>query len=208
MMETIQEAKSDRLGKILQHAFDEEAGQPAPTPGLRPLSIVKKDVRLLPELQRQWSQVDNAAVEAIRPVVMGSAPWPILFHGPPGGGKTCAALCLADISETAWYVTVEELCDSVMGKGRIGAGMLWQRISEKDLIVLDELGCRSGVGDLEFSAVKRVLDIRETRHHRCLGAISNVHPEALIQLYDRRIYSRLTCGLVYQMQSGDRRRDA
>ena len=205
MMATTQEAKPDKLGKILRHAFDEEAARLAPTPGLRPLSIVKKDVRLLPELQRQWSQVDKAVIEAIRPVVMGSARWPILFHGDPGGGKSCAALCLADITETAWYITVEELCDIVMGKGQIDSGTLWQRIAEKDLIVLDELGCRSGVGDLEFSAVKRVLDIRETRHHRCLVGISNVEPKALIELYDRRIYSRLTCGLVYQMHSGDRR---
>ena len=60
-------------------------------------------------------------------------------------------LALCDISRTAFYVTVEELCDSVVGKGRIESEMLWQRIEEKDLIVLDELGCRSNVGDLEYS---------------------------------------------------------
>lgn len=195
----------DKFGEILQHAFAEETDQPAPTPGLRPLSIVKRDVRLLPELQRRWSAVEKPLVEALRPVVTGSAPWPVLLTGAPGAGKTCVGLALCDIARTALYLTVEELCDAVMGKGRLDAAAFWAKIEEKDLIVLDELGCRSNVGDLEYTCVKRLLDIRETRHNRCLVAISNVDAKALVDLYDRRIHSRLTCGLVYEMQAGDRR---
>lgn len=191
--------------KILQHASAEETAEPAKTPGLHPLAIVKRDVRLLPELQRRWSQVEKPLVDALRPVVTGSASWPVLLTGAPGAGKTCAGLALCDISKTALFITVDELCDIVVGKGRIDSETLWQKVTEKDLVVLDELGCRSNVGDLEYSAVKRFLDIREARRNRCLIAISNVDAEHLTNLYDKRIHSRLTCGLVYQMRSSDRR---
>jgi len=194
-----------KLETILQLAFDEETAEPAKVPGLHALPIVKRDVRLLRELQRRWSAVEEPLVDALRPVVTGSAPWPVLLTGAPGAGKTCAGLALCDISKTAFYITVEELCDVVVGKGRIDVETLWAKIETKDLVVLDELGCRSNVADLEYSAVKRLLDIRETRHNRCLVAISNVETKHLIDLYDRRIHSRLACGLVYQMQSSDRR---
>lgn len=196
----------DTFDEILRLASDEEtAAAPTKPPGISALRMIPRAVRLLPELQRRWSQVETPLVNALRPIVTGTAPWPVLLTGAPGAGKTCVGLALCDIAKTAFYVTVEELCDAVVGKGRIEPDALWQKAEEKDLIVLDELGCRSTVGDLEYSAVKRLLDIRETRHNRRLVAISNVEPNALVNLYDRRIYSRLTCGLVYQMQHGDRR---
>ena len=46
----------DRFDRILQRAFDEEVAEPATTPGLRPLPMVRRDVRLLPELDRRWSR--------------------------------------------------------------------------------------------------------------------------------------------------------
>ncbi len=192
--------------KILRHASAEEAATPAREPGLHPLAMIPRDVRLLPEVPRRWSAVEKPLVDALRAVVTGSAPWPVLLSGAPGSGKTCAGLALCDIAKTAFYVTVEEMLDAVMGRGRLDQVQLWERIAEKDLVVLDELGCRSSVSDLEYSAVKRVLDIRETMHTRCLVAISNAEPDGLLALYDRRIHSRLTCGLVYRMQAGDRRR--
>ena len=192
--------------KILRHASAEEAATPAREPGLRPLAMIPRNVRLLPEVPRQWSAVEKPLVDALRPAVTGSAPWPVLLGGAPGSGKTCAGLALCDIARTAFYLTVEELCGIVMDRGRIDQAQLWERIATKDLVVLDELGCRSNVGDLEYSAVKRLLDIRETLHACCLVAISNVEPDHLVKLYDRRIHSRLTCGLVYRMQAGDRRR--
>lgn len=193
--------------KILQHASaTEEAAGAVSAPGLRPLAMIPRNIRLLPEVPRRWSAVEKPLVDALRPVVTGSAPWPVLLVGAPGSGKTSASLALCDISRTAFYLTVDELLDTVMGHGRLGQAQLWERIEQKDLVVLDELGCRSNVSDLEYSAVKRVLDIRETMHARCLVAISNVEPDHLVKLYDRRIHSRLTCGLVYRMQGGDRRR--
>ncbi|MGI6417426.1 MAG: AAA family ATPase [Thermoguttaceae bacterium] len=193
------------FNKILSHASAEEKATPAKTPGLRPLALMPRTVRLLPEVPRRWSAVEEQLVNALRPVVTGSAPWPVLLTGAPGSGKTSAGLALCDISRTAIYLTVEELLDAVMGRGRLEQAELWKRIEEKDLVVLDELGCRSTLTDLEYSAVKRVLDIRETLHARCLVAIANVEPDHLVKLYDRRIHSRLTCGLVYQMKQGDRR---
>ena len=168
--------------------------------------MIPRNVRLLPEVPRRWSAVEKTLVDALRPVVTGSAPWPVLLTGAPGSGKTSAGLALCDIAKTALYVTVEELLDAVTGRSQLDAATLWDRVEQKDLVVIDELGCRSNVTDLEYSAVKRVLDIRETLHVRCLVAIANVDADHLVDLYDRRIHSRLTCGLVYRMRAGDRRR--
>ncbi len=162
-------------------------------------------MRLLPDLYRAWSRVDAKLVAVLRDLAVGKRPWPLLIHGAPGTGKTCAGLCLADVVETASYYTVEEVCDAVMGRGGTDVADLWRKIETKALVVLDELGTRERVGDLEYSSVKRVLDVRETKHHRCLVAISNVPPDALVELYDRRVYSRLTCGTVYHLAGPDRR---
>ena len=205
-METTERgATADRFDKILQRAFAEEAGEPEPRPGLCQLPLVPRSVRLLPALHRRLSKVERPLLDLFERLVTGAAPWPLLLHGAPGSGKTCAAVALADIARTAAYLTVEDLCDAVMGR-RADADP-WGAIEGKNLIVLDELGCRQKVGDLEYTAVKRVLDIRETQHGRLLVAISNVSPESLVQLYDRRIGSRLTCGTVYELTGPDRRRE-
>ena len=196
-----------KFDKILRRAVDEDAGGPEFLPGIHALPLVPRQVRLLPNLWRAWSKIEKPLVDVFKALATGKASWPLLLHGAPGAGKTCAALAMADIVATATYTSSEDLCDSIMGRGHLEAGTLWDRINSKDLVVLDELGCRSNVGDLEYTSVKRVLDIRETKHHRTLIAISNVAPDTLIDLYDRRIFSRLTAGTVYEMEASDRRQE-
>jgi len=136
----------------------------------------------------------------IKGLVTGMLPWPLFLYGLAGRGKTCAALTLADRVPGAVFKTVEDLVQLVL-RGNEGYG-LWQALKESPLVVIDELGLRSQQGDLEYVAVKRVADLREFRP---AVWISNQTPQALIQVYDERIYSRICCGTCVELKGKDRR---
>ena len=81
----------------------------------------------------------------------------------------------------------------------------FQRIAEKDLAVLDELGQRATVGDLHYSAVKKFADARELHAGRVAVYISNLGPKGFAALYDDRISSRVLCGSRYELKGRNRR---
>lgn len=158
---------------------------------------------LWPAVRRSMREVDPKLVAVFRELATGTQPWPLFLYGPVGAGKSLAALCLCDFTETSAMMTVEELCRHIMAGDPMRSETL-DRIERKDLLVLDELGTRQSVGDLEYMTIKNVLDTRH-RIGRSLIAISNHSPEVLTGIYDRRIVSRLTAGTIYHLQGDDRR---
>ena len=161
--------------------------------------------RILPEVDRRLDLVDQGLLEVFRALVAGRAPWPLYLHGPTGAGKTMAVLCLCDIAETAAYWAVEDLCDFVMRENPVEVQGEFQRIGEKGLAVLDELGQRATIGDLHYSAVKKFADARELHAGRVAIYISNLPPKAFAELYDDRICSRVLCGTRHELMGEDRR---
>jgi len=137
--------------------------------------------------------------ELFAKLAAGDAPWPLLIHGPVGSGKSFAALCFADLIPSARYSTLETLCNSIMA----GDPMPWRDAGE--LLVVDELGERSKVGDLHYTALKNTLDYREWHHRRVAIYVSNLSPADLCNLFDDRIASRLTAGSVFKLEAADRR---
>ena len=129
-------------------------------------------------------------------------------HGGVGAGKTYAALCLADFADSAAYYSVVDLCDIIMQESPGEVAAMWGKIADKELVILDEIGTRMRVGDLEYGIVKRVLDIREFYAGSVGIYISNVSPDSLKDLYDSRIVSRLGAGSVFQLDGPDRRRNS
>lgn len=154
---------------------------------------------------RNLRAVDPALLRVLGDLAEGRAPWPLLLYGNCGSGKTSAALALADIIETASYHTAESLASFVMNHHGHEAEAELDRIGGKHLAILDELGTRLNVGDLAYSVVKRFADVREIEARRVAIYISNVPPAKLAELYDDRIYSRLTCGTVFELTGDDRR---
>jgi DNA replication protein DnaC len=151
-------------------------------------------------------EVEPGLVKQMGLCVSGIDPWPLLIRGNTGTGKSCAALCLLDLVWSGSIYTVGEACDAVMGNGdgQDPKGQLARRLSEHHLIVLDEIGERVNVGDLEYTTVKRVLDTRE-KYGKALVLITNHDKDVLRHKYDDRIVSRMWSGTVYVMNSGDRR---
>lgn len=164
-----------------------------------------------PNKLRQLEGIDAKHRSAIRAVVEGKAPWPLLLTGEAGSGKTCAALCMID-AFGGWYLTVTQLTEMLIAaqQGRLqwSSGYartveeIWTAWERAHLTVLDELGGRK-VSDFHYETVKRCLDLREGRP---AVFISNLDIDHLIgpELYDDRIASRLAGGSVIET-TGDRR---
>jgi chromosomal replication initiation ATPase DnaA len=167
----------------------------------------KPERRLLTGVARSMGRVDDGLVAMFRSLVAGKAPWPLYLHGLVGTGKTRAALCLCDFADSAVYFTVDSLADMVMAKSAADAETQWEKIRTKALVVLDEIGEREAVGDLQATTFKKFLDSREWHAGRVAVYVSNLSPDDLPKLYDDRIISRLLSGTVHELRGPDRRRE-
>ena len=197
-------AQFDLLTRRHGYAAD---GAPEPDPnGRRELRLrPSAERRILPDVYRRMDLVDKDLLAVFRRLVSGQTKWPLLLHGGVGTGKTCAALCLADFADSAAYYAVADLCDMTMQQSPEEVAATWNKIAGKELVILDEIGTRTQVGDLEYGVVKRVLDAREFHAGHVAVYISNLPPKLLTALYDQRIVSRLTAGTVHRLPKGDRR---
>lgn len=175
---------------------------------------IENRVHLLSK-DREWSKISAPLVKVLHSCIDGKEPWPLLIHGPPGTGKTCAALCVLDLAQGE-YFTVADYCEqhNEAKAGRLqvsNGGQIWRPtpfsfrarfIDRPPLIVLDELGARQQVTDAHYEAVKFAIDLRENRP---FIVISNVKPEQIGAMYDARIFSRLAAGTVIEVAGPDRR---
>jgi hypothetical protein len=170
---------------------------------------------ILPDVPRFRREIDPDLRATINAVITGQGLWPLTLLGAVGGGKTRAALCLADgVVGTGWratYHTVGTLCEDriaaqqgrlVWGDSEISEWGFWARWRESILTILDELGTQGRVSDFARQTVQQAIDAREGKP--CVF-ISNMGLDQLSRLYDDRIASRLAAGTVYELTGPDRR---
>jgi DNA replication protein DnaC len=182
---------------ILEHT------NPETDSGLVEIQLQKPGKRLLEDVPRSMKLVAPAMVEVFRSLTTAKAPWPLYLFGPAGTGKTRACLALSDYVKGSRYLTVREACDAKMSDGDEAWKGDWA--SNPTLVVLDELGVRLKVGDLEYSVVTEIFDCRE-RHGKGVAIyVSNLAPKDLAKLYDDRIASRVLSGTVFKLDGKDRR---
>ena len=200
----IQEKPAAHWDQILQQ--ESTADSHSRTESFRKaLPLTSNNRRLLPRRHRRLDQVEPRLCEVFRKLATGEENWPLFIFGEPGVGKTCAALALCDVIETAAYLTTEELCDRTMAQPAGEVQEMWETIGQKHLAVLDEIGCRERVTHLHYSTTKRFLDVRELEASRVGIYISNVQPDDIGRLYDRRIASRMLAGVCFHLKDRDRR---
>lgn len=189
--------------------------QKSPDKGMHVLRMLKT-----PQLRHRLNQ--EREIELIRPelrlifkkLILGQSRWHLYMHGTPGGGKTCAALCMLDYTpDPCVYWTMNDLHNDV-AKARLGE--LWtesyppQKITEKEifsrivkanLVVIDEIGMRNNVSDVHYDALKKTIDLR---YGKPLVVIGNPDLDGIEQIYDARIRSRLYAGTLTELTT-DRR---
>jgi DNA replication protein DnaC len=130
----------------------------------------------------------------------GKSRWPLYLFGAVGVGKTCAVRAFADRVAQAYYWTIDRLMETVP----TGPPWLWYRAAE--LAILDELGLprvSDAARNYDYDCLKRFLDWRE---HKPAIYVSNHTLQAIEQLYDKRIASRLGAGTVFELRDSDRRK--
>ncbi len=147
-------------------------------------------------------QVTQPATDCVN----GHAPWPLVFLGEPGAGKTCAALCMLDFFGR-WYWIIDEwfrdVTDARLGKLQWSSGArktekdVWGGIEyhqhrEPKLVVFDELGARRAT-DVQRGILSLAVD---KRYGMPTIYITNLGLEELAKVYDDRIASRLSVGTV------------
>lgn len=162
-----------------------------------------------PAIQRQREMIFGEARSAIRRCVVGASPWPLVFWGRPGSGKTCAALCLLDsVGGLTVYRTLGDACDELIqamngeltwGEYKASPKAWWEKWETARLSVLDELAIREKTTDHEYNVVKRAIDLR---YGKPLVLISNHSPGTI---YDERIGSRMQGGTVVKFPDVDLR---
>ncbi len=151
-------------------------------------------------IRRLISQVNRDLLLTFAKLAAGDLPWPLYIHGGVGSGKTYASLCFCDVVQGAGYFTCDEIADAIMNGGS-------PEFDLRPLVVLDEVGERTKIGDLARQAVKRTLDERERHNNHVAIYVSNFRPEDLVDSHDGPIVSRLRAGTVFHLDAKDRRQE-
>lgn len=146
------------------------------------------------DLRRSWDLVIPSLKRRFRELVSRRKPWPLYLWGSPGHGKTAAALALCDKVANARYWSLDlSLNDPPWLYGDV------------HLAVLDEVGSVR-VSDkarlLEYTTTKRMFEWRLDRPTIYIG---NQPLSQLQELFDGRMFSRLSSGTAFQLRDRDRR---
>lgn len=157
--------------------------------------------RMRLNVDRSWNKLDIELRKTFLDLCNGMTRWPLYLYGDAGRGKTLAGLCFCDAMRDAAFMEVEGLCEAI----KYREDYHWTAVRERQFIVLDELAGTDQVTGLEYQAVKRFADLRESWGNRVAVYITNHPPEHIKHLFDRRIHSRITCGTVFLLEGPDRR---
>lgn len=161
----------------------------------------------------QWTRVDQGLLECLRSLVLGEGRWPLYLNGPPGTGKTCAGVLMHN-AYLGWIGSCMELCglhdDSKLARLHSVSGSKynqrdwWHHWRALPLVVVDEIGLRSD-SDARYETIFTAL---EDRAGQPSIYISNLPMDAIREVYDKRITSRLEGGTIYTLDGPDRRTHA
>lgn len=162
------------------------------------LPLTGRGSRILQETPRVVERINPELRDLLVRMAAGQERWPLYLFGTAGVGKTCATLWLMDQVPESYFCTPQKAIEWVLAGNRDW----WGRIATGTLVIVDEIGLRSAVSDLEYSAVKQLADARE---HRPAIWIGNHEPARIRDQYDDRIYSRICCGPWFELTGPDQR---
>jgi DNA replication protein DnaC len=172
-------------------------------------------MRIRQHYPRVRDRVSSLLAEKIGACADGRKPWPLFLHGSAGGGKTCAALVLADRVASVLFYDFVVLCgflqEAKMGRlispGEYSDTVIrpdeyWTDWGKPHLCVVDEIGTRDTVTDHQYETLKAAID---HRFGKPLVLISNLDLGQMSRLFDDRIASRIGAGTVVLVDHKDMR---
>lgn len=192
-----------QIGEVIRSAvYGSEATPGSIGTGGRRLKIPRtgRFSRVMPHMPRAAERIRPELRHLLEALAAGKARWPLYLYGPPGRGKTCAALWLMDQVPGSLFTTPERCVQWLLRREEA----IWEECRNYVLAVVDELGCRSRDSDLEYVALKRLADALDGLPTIW---IANHPPERIGTIYDERIYSRICCGTWFHLEGPDQRMD-
>lgn len=176
-----------------------------------------RDKENAPGKVRALEQVPPALWRLLLELCDGQHKWPLYLYGPPGAGKSCAALCLVDRVPGAKFFHMPALDEQVRDikagtaeyydVGRGGKWTMknwWAYIGRLPLLVLDDVGLPEVSSDTQAETLFMALEAREGRPLICT---SNINEKDVQTAYNERVRSRMCSGEVYNLMGRDRRFD-
>jgi len=163
-----------------------------------------------PKRVREIHLVDPMFRVVIRQAMVGRKPWPLFVYGPAGGGKTCAALCIADAYHATYWTAkafVDRYRQCVLGEAVTPGGYaytefeFWTHYVREPMVIIDDIG-RGRMTDFIRETINIALD---KRHNMPLMLITNKTPAEIATMFDDPIASRMSEGTRYEHKSRDRR---
>ena len=171
--------------------------------GLKEVELLNEPkVRVRKKVHRDWEILPGTLQMMFLDLCAGRSRWPLFLHGKPGRGKTLAAYCFCDRVVDAAWLDINRLITALVTP----ESPWWAVVEDREFLVLDELGGRDKVHEVEYNALKKCLDIRESNADRVGVYLSNHPPERITTLYDDRTASRLLCGTIFHLEGPDRRK--
>jgi hypothetical protein len=184
-------------------------------------------------VRRLTCSIPDELAAVLSGLLTGRLPWPLYLWGPPGTGKTCAALCLLDQAGPAaaagtwpplvadWLAGFAEVRNLPAlrinaDQGRYqwsrdgqGGAVTWDHLrralERAPVFVLDEIGV-TGATDFRLDLMLDVLGCRCDDPVRPLVVTGNRAPGEIERVvYDARVASRILAGTVYHLDGPDRR---
>jgi DNA replication protein DnaC len=191
-----------------------------PTVTARKLQVSDKPVR-----DKDNARTKDRVLEEVPPALWrllielcdGQHKWPLYLYGPPGAGKSCAALCLVDRIPGAKFFHMPALDEQVRAikqgtaewyeTGRGGTWTMkgwWNYIANLPLLVLDDVGLPEVSSDTQAETLFMALEAREGKPLICT---SNINENDIETTYNSRVQSRMCSGTIYNLMGRDRRFD-
>jgi len=165
-----------------------------------------------------WGEVRPALKKVLKQAISNQE-WPILLHGPPGTGKSCASACVYrdwEYPVARWYRLEQFVRDINTCRRHGSVAMLVQgksidrteralwtfAESDRELWCIDDFGTRQ-VTETAFDIVFELIDRRASRP---TIVTSNLGLQELSDLFDRRIADRLASGTVVEVTGKSQRK--
>lgn len=124
----------------------------------------------------------------------------LLFHGPPGNGKSASATAIAEsLSLRAWGISLPQLVSKYIGETGGNLGDVFETLNSERLIVFDEIDaigagrseCDGSAGKEHNSIVNNMLTLMDRYKDGIIVATTNridIIDPALLRRFDEHIY--------------------
>lgn len=166
---------------------------------------------------RDLNPVSPELRKVFRGLVEGQLKWPLYLWGPPGSGKSCAALSLVEHVKGARFWRMSDF-DSFVQRvkqgveerpypetGKISETGWWNYFAHLRLVALDDVGSQEVSTESQEDTLFLALENRDGGWPFIIT--SNRSPKEVETAYSQRIHSRMCSGTIHMLEGRDRRFD-